>query len=98
MKQNNGRLHNTTWMATGATRSLELHIEEFQSIFSFWTAGLNSRGNSKVEYTYDWYSASAVNKWYVKVMTRKIRHKVGSRNSPTLDPRFISSYISKLKL
>jgi hypothetical protein len=31
-------------MATGATRSLELLIEEFQSIFSFWAAGLSSSG------------------------------------------------------
>jgi hypothetical protein len=29
MKRNNGRLHNTTVTATGATRSLELLIEEF---------------------------------------------------------------------
>jgi hypothetical protein len=34
-KQNRGRHHNTTGMATGATRSLELLVEEFQSIFSF---------------------------------------------------------------
>jgi hypothetical protein len=31
-------------MATGVTRSLELLIKEFQSIFSFWAAGLSSRG------------------------------------------------------
>jgi hypothetical protein len=30
-------------MATGATCSLELLIEEFQSIFSFGAAGLSSR-------------------------------------------------------
>jgi hypothetical protein len=30
-----GRLHNTTGMTTGATCSLELLIEEFQSILSF---------------------------------------------------------------
>jgi hypothetical protein len=34
-KENSGRLHNSTVMATGATHSLELLIEEFQSIFSF---------------------------------------------------------------
>jgi hypothetical protein len=34
-KQNSERLHNTTWTATGATRILELLVEEFQSIFSF---------------------------------------------------------------
>jgi hypothetical protein len=31
-----------------------------------WVAG----ENSKVEYTYGWYSPSAENRWYVKVMTR----------------------------
>jgi hypothetical protein len=46
-------------MTTGATRSVELLVEEFQSIFSFGAADLSSRGNSKVEYTYGWYSASA---------------------------------------
>jgi hypothetical protein len=30
-----GRLHNTTGTTTGATRSLELLVEEFQSILSF---------------------------------------------------------------
>jgi hypothetical protein len=44
MKQNSGRLHNSTGMATGATCNLELLIEEFQSIFSFSAAGLSSRG------------------------------------------------------
>jgi hypothetical protein len=50
-KRNSGRLHNTTGTATGAAHSLELLIEEFQSIFSeqqVWVAG----ENSKVEYTY----------------------------------------------
>jgi hypothetical protein len=46
-------------MTTGATRNLELLIEEIQSIFSFWAAG----ENSKVEYTYGWYSTSAGIKW-----------------------------------
>jgi hypothetical protein len=46
-------------MTTGATRSLELLVEEFQPIFSFWVAGKNI----KVEYTYGWYSVSAENKW-----------------------------------
>jgi hypothetical protein len=32
---NSGRLHNTTGTATGAMRSLELLVEEFQSIISF---------------------------------------------------------------
>jgi hypothetical protein len=59
MKQNNGRLHNSTGMATRATRNLELIVKEFQSIFSFRAGGLSSRGeNSKVEYTYGSYSAS----------------------------------------
>jgi hypothetical protein len=35
MKWNSERLHNTTGTATEATRSLELLVEEFQSIFSF---------------------------------------------------------------
>jgi hypothetical protein len=35
VKWNNERLHNSTGMTTGATCSLELLIEEFQSIFSF---------------------------------------------------------------
>jgi hypothetical protein len=43
MEQNNERHHNTTGTATGAAHSLELLIEEFQSIFSF-SAGLSSRG------------------------------------------------------
>jgi hypothetical protein len=34
-ERNSGRLHNTTGMTIGATRSLELLIEELQSIFSF---------------------------------------------------------------
>jgi hypothetical protein len=42
-KRNSGRLHNSTGMATGATHSLELLIIEFQSIFSFWAAGLSSK-------------------------------------------------------
>jgi hypothetical protein len=55
MKQNSGRLHNSTGMASRAIRSLNLLIEEFQSTFSIRAAG----ENSKVEYTYGWYSASA---------------------------------------
>jgi hypothetical protein len=47
-EQNSGRLHNTTGMENVATRSLEHLVEEFQSIFSFWAAG----ENSKDEYTY----------------------------------------------
>jgi hypothetical protein len=31
-------------MATGAAQSLELLIDEFQSIFSFWVTSLSSRG------------------------------------------------------
>jgi hypothetical protein len=58
-EQNSERLHNSIEMTTGATCSLELFVEEFQSIFSFWAAG----ENSKVEYTYGWYSASARIKW-----------------------------------
>jgi hypothetical protein len=35
VKQNSERLHNTTGTATGAAYSLQLLVEEFQSIFSF---------------------------------------------------------------
>jgi hypothetical protein len=35
MTTHSERLHNSTGMATRTTRSLELLIEEFQSIFSF---------------------------------------------------------------
>jgi hypothetical protein len=59
MKQNSRRLHNSIGMATGATHGLELLIEEFQSIFSFRAAFCVAGENSKVEYTYGWYSASA---------------------------------------
>jgi hypothetical protein len=44
----------------GATHSVELLVEEFQYILSFWAAGLSSRGKSMVEYTYGQYSTSAV--------------------------------------
>jgi hypothetical protein len=43
VKQNSGRLHNATGTVTGATHSLEIFIEEFQSIFSFKAADLSSR-------------------------------------------------------
>jgi hypothetical protein len=42
-KQNSGRLQNTTRIATGAAQSLELLVEEFQSIFTFCAVGLYSR-------------------------------------------------------
>jgi hypothetical protein len=35
VEQNSGRLHNITGTTTGATHSLELLVEEFQSILSF---------------------------------------------------------------
>jgi hypothetical protein len=35
MKQNSGRLCNSTGTTIGATRNLELLVEEFQRIFSF---------------------------------------------------------------
>jgi hypothetical protein len=54
--------------------------------------------NSKIEYIYGWYSASAINKWFVKEIARYIRHKAVTRNAPTLDSRFISFYFLKLKL
>jgi hypothetical protein len=34
-KQNYARLHNTIGIAIGAAQSLELLVEEFQSIFTF---------------------------------------------------------------
>jgi hypothetical protein len=70
MERNSGRLHNTTGTATGAAHNLELLIEEFQSIFSFLAAGLYSRGNSKVEYNYGWYSTSAGINDIQRVITR----------------------------
>jgi hypothetical protein len=54
------------------------------------------RENSKVEYTYGWYSASAGNKLNAKVMTRKIRHKAVRGNAPTYESRFGSSYFLRL--
>jgi hypothetical protein len=43
VKRNSGTLHNSTRTATEAVHSLELLIEEFQSIFSFLAVGLSSR-------------------------------------------------------
>jgi hypothetical protein len=54
MKRNSGWLHNSTGTATGATRNLELLIEEFQSIFSFWAAALSSRRKSQ-GWVYLWW-------------------------------------------
>jgi hypothetical protein len=45
-KWNSRRLHDSIGMAIGATRSLELLVEEFQSIISFWAVGLSSRGKT----------------------------------------------------
>jgi hypothetical protein len=59
MKRNNGRFHNSTGTTTEVTRNPELLIEDFQSIFSFCAVGLYLGENSKVEYTYGWYSVSA---------------------------------------
>jgi hypothetical protein len=60
VKQNSERLHNTTGTATRVAHSVELLIEEFSypsspSEQQVCTIG----GNSKVEYTYGWYSVSA---------------------------------------
>jgi hypothetical protein len=44
MKRSSGRLYNTTGTATGATHSLELLMEEFQSILILQEAGLYNRG------------------------------------------------------
>jgi hypothetical protein len=64
------RHHNSTGNRPGAIARLEHHIELLQIFFSFWAAGLYSRGNSKVEYTYGWYSASVGNKWYARVINK----------------------------
>jgi hypothetical protein len=57
------RYHNSTGNRPGAFAHLEHHIEVLHILFSFWAAGLYSRGeNSKVEYTYGWYSAIVGNK------------------------------------
>jgi hypothetical protein len=57
------RHHNTTDNRPGAIARLEHHIEVLQSLLQL----LSNRfvwqeENSKVEYTYGWYSVSAVNK------------------------------------
>jgi hypothetical protein len=57
------RHHNTIGNRPGAIAHLEHHIEVLQSLLQL----LNSRfvwqeKNSKVEYTYGWYSASVGNK------------------------------------
>jgi hypothetical protein len=46
---------------------------------------LYSRGNSKVEYTYSWYSASAGNKWYAKDNNKVKCSKAVSRIAHILD-------------
>jgi hypothetical protein len=61
MKRNNGRLHNATGTATGATRILELLVKEF-ILSSYSEQQVLVGENSKIEYTYGWYSANAVNK------------------------------------
>jgi hypothetical protein len=52
-----GMHHNTTDNQLGAIACLEHHIEVLQISFSFWVAGKNS----KIEYTYGWYSTSVEN-------------------------------------
>jgi hypothetical protein len=43
-KRNSRRLQNTVGTTTGSTSSLELLVDEIQSIFSFLAADLSSRG------------------------------------------------------
>jgi hypothetical protein len=43
-EQNSRRLHNSIGTAIVVAHSLELLVEEFQSIFTFWVASLYSRG------------------------------------------------------
>jgi hypothetical protein len=65
------RHHNTTGNRPGAITYLEHHIEVLQSLLQLLSYRFIWQGeNGKVEYTYGWYSASVVNKWYVKVKTR----------------------------
>jgi hypothetical protein len=65
------RYHNTTCNRSGAIARLEHHIELLQNFLQLLSSRFLWQGeNSKVEYTYGWYSASVVNKSYVKVMTR----------------------------
>jgi hypothetical protein len=42
--QQNGTAEDSIGTTTGVTDSLELLVEEFQPILSFWAAGLSSRG------------------------------------------------------
>jgi hypothetical protein len=60
------RHHNTIGNRPGAIARLEHRIKVLQIFFTFWAASLSAGENSKVEYTYGWYSASARNKWYAK--------------------------------
>jgi hypothetical protein len=48
------RHHNSTGSQPVAIARLELHIIVLQIFFIFWVAG----ENSKIEYTYGWYSGS----------------------------------------
>jgi hypothetical protein len=44
--------------------------------------------NSKVEYTYGWYAASAGNKLYARVISRYMRYEAISRNVSILDSNY----------
>jgi hypothetical protein len=57
------RHHNTIGYRPGAIALLEHHIEVLQSLLQLLSSRFIWQGeNSKVEYTYDWYSTSAGNK------------------------------------
>jgi hypothetical protein len=98
-KQNNGRLHNSTGTTTGATRSLELLIEEFQSILSFWATGLSSRGKYQ-GLVHLWLVLSRCRNKMIMQGNNKDKTKIKwvSRNAPIRDSSNISSRITMLKL
>jgi hypothetical protein len=95
--QNQGDGGPLSGTATGSTRSLELLVEEFQSIFSFGAAGLSSRGKiSRLSTLMVGTQQLQETNDMQRVITRKIRHKSISRNAPVFDSRFISSHFLKL--
>jgi hypothetical protein len=55
---------------------------------------LSSRGNSKDEYTYGWYSANTENNDMQDIITRiKVVVRLKAENTPTLDSQVISTYL-----
>jgi hypothetical protein len=68
-KQNNGRLHNSTGIAIVVAHSLDSSSKNSPSPSSEQQVCV-AGGNSKVEYTYGWYSTNAGNKWHARVISR----------------------------